>query len=570
MEGVRAQPLGKAAQARSCIRPAAVLFAAAFIASAAGAGVYPKMAGSASAEVTLEWTVDLAGQSVSSLEIRSFGFKDYLSQDLLSEETSIPTEVETDDYGNKIRVFRLDPGSDVQRFGMTSRMDVQFPFRYRGELPGERAHYLQSSHYARVTGEIREKALALTSGFEKDLDRLVALTEWVHNNVEYDPSFISSSLNASQVLAGRRGTCDEFSHLLIAMLRSVGIPAKFSASFVYSGEKWGAHAFVEALVDGRWVPVDPTFNEAMLLDATHLKFGDGMDQQDIKEDIVIKSGDADVTKVQLNRNLEVKLANVENFPQLFTISVGAPNYTVGEDSIETISATVKNGEHTLAVPLSLNAPRELTVLGAEKTNHDRLILLRPYEERTVLWKVKVGRLEDRLVYSYPIEVSSLGQNATASLRAAKNGERTERQELEVVALTSEVLGPWLNVVATIRNSGNLPAPDIRLVLAIEGYSEEQRSSLQPGEVKTVSFRVVNPGGSIIHANLTMESDGKSSYEPIVIPLEEPSPEPTSADGSGDGAGAAAAPDYGGWILAAAAILVFLYAASKMVTVNFSE
>ncbi|MFH1106798.1 MAG: transglutaminase-like domain-containing protein, partial [Candidatus Micrarchaeota archaeon] len=396
---------------------------------------------------------------------------------------------------------------------------------------------------------------------------LVALTEWVHNNVEYDPSFISSSLNASDVLAGRRGTCDEFSHLLIAMLRSVGIPAKFSASFVYSGTDWGAHAFVEALVDGRWVPVDPTFNEAMLLDATHLKFGDGMDQQDIKEDIVIKSRDADVRKVRLKRTFEVKLGNVENFPQLFTVEVGAPNYTVGEDSIETISATVRNGEHTLAVPLSLNVPRELAVLGAEKTNHDRLILLRPYEERTVLWKVKVGILEDRLIYAYPVEVSSLGQNATASFRAAKNGERTERQELEVTALYSEVQGPWLNVLATIRNAGNLPADDIRVELAIGGYSEKQYSSLQPGEEKLIAFRVVNPGGSLVRANLTIESGGNSIYQPIVISLEEPSPDPT-AEGSEDGTAASA--DYGGWLLAAAAILVFLYAASKLVTVNFSE
>lgn len=539
-----------------------------FIALSPAVSVYPKLAGSATAVVTLNWTVDLQGQQVSELQVKTFGFKDYLSQDVLSEETSVPTEIETDSYGNKIRVFRLDNEQQLQSFGMQSKVKVRFPFKYKAELPGEAEHYLKQSAYIGITPEIRQKALELTEGIEGELEKAVALSEWVHDNVEYDSAYIAFSKSASDVYSERRGTCDEFSHLLIALLRAAGIPAKFSASFVYSGSDWGAHAFVEALVDSRWIPFDPTFNEAMLLDATHVKFGEGLDQQDIKEDIVIRSSNADVGRIRLERSFDVQLEDVGNFPPLFSLSLQVPNYTAGENSIETISVTVENGENELAVPLSLNTPTELEVLGANKFNRDKLVLLQPFEKKTVQWKVKLPRLDENLIYLYPVEVGSLGRNVSASFKANKRGEQKVEEELEIPAVSSEVAGSYLKVVASIRNSGNAPAPNVSIALSLPGFSETRSISLGAGEEKLVSFTAPKPSEALVRGSLAVTSDKESFVQPIVVSLEEPSEEPATSGLPAEPISAAlSSPDVQTYALYAAAALAILFALSRIVRIR---
>ncbi|MFH1199996.1 MAG: transglutaminase domain-containing protein, partial [Candidatus Micrarchaeota archaeon] len=499
-----------------------------FLAAAAlchGEAISPKLVGSATAIVELNWSVDLAGQSVSGLKIKSFGFKDYLSQDVLSEDTSIPSQMETDAFGNKILIFPLQSEQDVQSFGMRTVLNVGFAYKYRLELPGEREKYLKPSYYVKFTPEIRQAALQATEGIATDVEKLVVLTEWVHANLEYDGQYISFSKDSAEVFTERRGTCDEYSHLLIAMLRMAGIPAKFAASFVYSGSDWGAHAFVEALVDGKWVPVDPTFNEAMLLDATHIKFGEGLDQQDIKEDIVIRSSSADVGKVRLVRTFRVTFDSAQNFPQLADMAVQAPNYTVGEQSIETIMATVKNGANVIALPLSLNVPRDLEVLGAFKNNRDRLVLLRPFEEKQVFWKIKVPRLDDSLVYIYPVEVNTLGQSVNTTFLASRKGERNEQAELSISSLQSNVVGDQMKVEASVRNNGNAAAQNVVIVLSLPNFTDSRTISLQALEEKQVSFSAPYPDAAIIKGYLDIRFDGETIVQPIVVSLEEIPQEP---------------------------------------------
>ncbi|MBU1198128.1 hypothetical protein KJ765_06515 [Candidatus Micrarchaeota archaeon] len=525
----------------------------------------PKMIGSATAIVTLNWSVDLGSQQVSELSIKSFGFKDYPSQRVLSEETSLFTSFETDDYGNKIRLFTLDPGKPFQTFGMVSQVHVGFPLEFKRALPAEAEYYLQESPYIRLTPEIREMARQLTHDETTDWNRLIVLSLWVHNNLAYDTALISVTNDAEEVFRDRVGTCDEFSHLLIAMLRSVGIPAKFSAAFVYSGTDWGAHAFVEALIEDEWIPVDPTFNEAMLLDATHIKFGEGLDQQDIKEDILIRSFNADVGQIKLTRSFNVEFTDTQPFPKYFDMELDVTDKRVGSHSLETVWLTVRNRDRRLAVPLTLNVPSELDVLGPDEYNHDKLLFLQPYEERTVGWKVLVPQLDEGYVYTFPIEVISLGQRVVKMLNASKGGERTQEERVEILSVSTDKNGGVMNLSILIKNTGNQPLPDVNVSLTAPGFNETRSLRLRTGEVQDVPFSLYVGTAKELRASVSIRIPSHEFSQALVVAFEEPAPTPEVFEDDLSGI-----PFPRDMILVALGILlflIFLFIMSRVIHIN---
>lgn len=63
--------------------------------------------------------------------------------------------------------------------------------------------------------------------------------------------------------------------LYTALARAIGIPTRFVSGLVsQDGTSFLYHSWAESLVEGRWVAVDPTFNQVPL-DPTHLAFLEG-------------------------------------------------------------------------------------------------------------------------------------------------------------------------------------------------------------------------------------------------------------------------------------------------------
>lgn len=74
-----------------------------------------------------------------------------------------------------------------------------------------------------------------------------------------------------------RGDCSEHAILFVALARAAGVPAREVGGLMYMGDEvkaFGWHAWAEVVLDGRWVEVDPTWNQ-MEPDATHILVGAG-------------------------------------------------------------------------------------------------------------------------------------------------------------------------------------------------------------------------------------------------------------------------------------------------------
>jgi transglutaminase-like putative cysteine protease len=78
-----------------------------------------------------------------------------------------------------------------------------------------------------------------------------------------------------EVIRRRRGDCTEHAALFTALARAAGIPARTVGGVMYMGDEekaFGGHAWNEVVLDGAWVPVDPTFDEVRA-DCAHVRLG---------------------------------------------------------------------------------------------------------------------------------------------------------------------------------------------------------------------------------------------------------------------------------------------------------
>jgi hypothetical protein len=104
--------------------------------------------------------------------------------------------------------------------------------------------------------------------------RLVA---WVADAIDKAPTVTVPS--AREVLASRRGDCNEHAVLLVALARAAGLPARLVAGVVYAGDGFYYHAWTELWL-GSWVSADSVFDQ-MPVDATHVKLVEGGPEQQI-------------------------------------------------------------------------------------------------------------------------------------------------------------------------------------------------------------------------------------------------------------------------------------------------
>ena len=126
-----------------------------------------------------------------------------------------------------------------------------------------------------------DEAIGAASGTRA---RAEALTRYVSSVVQKKPTV--SLPSASEVLRTRVGDCNEHTVLFVAMSRSLGIPARIAVGLVFVRGAFYYHAWPEVYIDegkanGRWLPVDPTFNQ-FPADATHLRLArGGLDKQTV-------------------------------------------------------------------------------------------------------------------------------------------------------------------------------------------------------------------------------------------------------------------------------------------------
>ncbi|WP_084759465.1 transglutaminase family protein [Nocardia mangyaensis] len=115
---------------------------------------------------------------------------------------------------------------------------------------------------------------------------VVRAAEWVHKEMDYIAGTTSVHTSALQAFAERRGVCQDYAHLTLVLLRSMGIPSRYVSGYLHPkpsaaiGETVAgqSHAWIEAWT-GQWWGYDPTNNLAV--NEQHVSVGVGRDYADV-------------------------------------------------------------------------------------------------------------------------------------------------------------------------------------------------------------------------------------------------------------------------------------------------
>jgi transglutaminase-like putative cysteine protease len=151
---------------------------------------------------------------------------------------------------------------------------------------------LRPSQYVPADEALAVQAAILRSSGSSEatdpLTRAVEANAFVHDHMDYRKGSTTVATSAPEAYAAGTGVCQDFAHVLLGILRSMGIPCRYVSGYLYSEKPAGAaagttstgqsHAWVEAWV-GDWLGLDPTHGG--FVGPQHVTVARGRDYADV-------------------------------------------------------------------------------------------------------------------------------------------------------------------------------------------------------------------------------------------------------------------------------------------------
>jgi transglutaminase-like putative cysteine protease len=171
------------------------------------------------------------------------------------------------------------------------REDLRLPDIYHPLLledAGDLIDFLQPTARANFAPNILELALEARDAGRTDLlgPIVLRLCGMLHDRLSYVPGATDVGTVASDALAEASGVCQDYTHIMLAALRSLGIAARYTSGYfdpVGTPDEVGeqaSHAWVEVWFPSHgWVGVDPTNDR--LVDEHYIRLAYGRDYGDV-------------------------------------------------------------------------------------------------------------------------------------------------------------------------------------------------------------------------------------------------------------------------------------------------
>ncbi len=147
--------------------------------------------------------------------------------------------------------------------------------------------YLQSSTFVEINPEVWRTAVDIRANSTDVFQTAFQVMCFIYQNFEYCKSTTTVETHANEVLKIRRGVCQDFVHVALALCRCLGIPARYVSGYFFDSTRdrqmrgsEASHAWLEVMVDGHgWFGLDPTNNR--VVDDTYVILGTGRDYRDV-------------------------------------------------------------------------------------------------------------------------------------------------------------------------------------------------------------------------------------------------------------------------------------------------
>lgn len=216
-----------------------------------------------------------------------------LASSLVIDPEPARISTHTDYFGNHVGVFSIEQAHERLTITATSRVEVDPPPAWQ-DLPATAWETLRDRlATTRDADGLRARQFDCDSPFVRSSPQLAAwagasfppgrpwaeavldLTRRIHRGFAYDPTATTTGTPVEDVFALRRGVCQDFAHLQIACLRSLGLAARYVSGYLSNERRAAAsdgppvdagmvgadasHAWVSCWGgEAGWLDVDPT------------------------------------------------------------------------------------------------------------------------------------------------------------------------------------------------------------------------------------------------------------------------------------------------------------------------
>jgi transglutaminase-like putative cysteine protease len=153
----------------------------------------------------------------------------------------------------------------------------------------EACQFLFDSIYVKRAPELTDYARPSFAAGRPILDAVLDLTRRIHADFRYDKTATTVATPILEVLRNRHGVCQDFAHLQIGCLRSLGLAARYVSGYLLTEPPPGqprlvgadaSHAWVSVYCLGSgWIDLDPTNN--MIPRDKHIVLAWGRDYDDV-------------------------------------------------------------------------------------------------------------------------------------------------------------------------------------------------------------------------------------------------------------------------------------------------
>lgn len=196
-------------------------------------------------------------------------------------------------------VVAMDPVQTNPESGHSLSQDAWQQLDYH-QAVGEMWEYLNESHFVRFTPNLQQFARQLKLDKQVDpLTLLQRLNDAIYTQFDYVQETTTVDSTVDELLGQGQGVCQDFTHLMVAVTRWLGIPARYVSGYLYHrtadhdrSAADATHAWMEAWLPGLgWMGFDPTNN--LLAGERHIRSAIGRDYADVSPTRGVFKGEAE-------------------------------------------------------------------------------------------------------------------------------------------------------------------------------------------------------------------------------------------------------------------------------------
>lgn len=208
--------------------------------------------------VTLDFTIGRLLRFITVPNLHEFGNNNILSNEVLSNLKSNEYIVENNDK----RFITIKPNEE------NKNRHTKFSFTFSKEFESKLDNEWIMDGVDLVnncTTKIKNKVLEILSNKNSQEKDYVILGKWVYENIKYNLDYKNEKWTVDQILDKKVGVCSHKTRLYNAFLNCINIDAVYTKGYAHTSNNTNIdldslHAWTVAKIDGKWVPLDATWN----------------------------------------------------------------------------------------------------------------------------------------------------------------------------------------------------------------------------------------------------------------------------------------------------------------------